>query len=128
MEDTPYAMRRRLLLGPDGVPCTPPPFGALVAVNLKNGERLWEAPLDTPNLGGPIVTAGRLVFMAGTIDRMIRAFDLDTGKELWKTPLPAGGRATPMTYESAGRQFIVIAAGGGNEFGTGDAIVAFALQ
>jgi quinoprotein glucose dehydrogenase len=128
MEDTPYVMRRRLLLGPDGVPCTPPPFGALVAVNLKNGERLWEAPLDTPNLGGPIVTAGRLVFMAGTIDRMIRAFDLDTGKELWKTPLPAGGRATPMTYESGGRQFIVIAAGGGNEFGTGDAIVAFALQ
>jgi len=128
MEGTPYVMRRRLLLGPGGVPCTPPPFGALVAVNLRTGGRLWEAPLDTPNLGGPIATAGRLVFMAGTIDRMIRAFDLDTGKELWKSVLPAGARATPMTYESGGRQFLVIAAGGGNEFGTGDAIVAFALQ
>lgn len=128
MEGTPYVMRRRLLLGPGNIPCTPPPFGALVAINLRTGERLWEAPLDTPNLGGPIATAGRLVFMAGTIDRTIRAFDLDTGEALWKAPLPAGGRATPMTYESGGRQFLVIAAGGGNEFGTGDAIVAFALE
>ena len=128
MEGTPYVMRRRLLIGPDRVPCTPPPFGALVAVNLRTGERLWEAPLDTPNLGGPIASAGRLVFMAGTLDRTIRGFDLDSGKELWKAPLPAGGRATPMTYESGGRQFLVIAAGGGNEFGTGDAILAFALQ
>ena len=128
MEGTPYVMRRRLLIGPDRVPCTPPPFGALVAVNLRTGARLWEAPLDTPNLGGPIATAGRLVFMAGTLDRTIRAFDLDSGKELWKAPLPAGGRATPMTYESGGRQLVVIAAGGGNEFGTGDAILAFALQ
>jgi quinoprotein glucose dehydrogenase len=128
MEGTPYVMRRRLLIGPDRVPCTPPPFGALVAVNLRTGARLWEAPLDTPNLGGPIATAGRLVFMAGTLDRMIRGFDLDTGKKLWEASLPAGGRATPMTYESGGRQFVVIAAGGGNEFGTGDAIVAFALQ
>ena len=128
MEGTPYVMRRRLLIGPDRIPCTPPPFGALVAVNLRTGARLWEAPLDTPNLGGPIATAGRLVFMAGTLDRTIRALDLDSGKELWKAPLPAGGRATPMTYESGGRQFVVIAAGGGNEFGTGDAIIAFALQ
>jgi quinoprotein glucose dehydrogenase len=128
MEGTPYVMRRRLLIGPDRVPCTPPPFGALVAVNLRTGGRFWEAPLDTPNLGGPIATAGRLVFMAGTLDRMMRGFDLDTGKELWKAPIPAGGRATPMTYEAGGRQFVVIAAGGGNEFGTGDAIVAFALQ
>jgi quinoprotein glucose dehydrogenase len=128
MEGTPYVMRRRLLLGPGGVPCTPPPFGALVAINLKTGERQWETPLDTPNLGGPIATAGRVVFMAGTIDRMIRAFDLDTGKELWKAELPAGARATPMTYEAARRQFVVIAAGGGNEFGAGDAIVAFGLR
>jgi quinoprotein glucose dehydrogenase len=128
MEGTPYVMRRRLLIGSDRVPCTPPPFGALVAVSLRTGARMWEAPLDTPNLGGPIATAGRLVFMAGTLDRMIRAFDLDSGKELWKAPLPAGGRATPMTYEANGRQFVVVAAGGGNEFGTGDAILAFALQ
>jgi quinoprotein glucose dehydrogenase len=143
MEDTPYIMRRRLLLGPGQVPCTPPPFGALVAISLKTGTKLWEVPLGTPplppsvpappvnlgmpNLGGPIITGGRLVFIAATLDRMFRAFDLDTGKELWKSALPAGGRATPMTYEAGGRQFVVIAAGGGNEFGFGDAIVAYAL-
>jgi quinoprotein glucose dehydrogenase len=143
MEGTPYVMRRRLLFGPGLVPCTPPPFGTLVAVSLRNGSKLWDVPLGTPpmppgapappenlgmpNLGGPIVTAGRLVFIGATIDRMFRAFDIDTGKELWKTSLPAGGRATPMTYESGGRQFVVIAAGGGNEFGQGDAILAFAL-
>jgi len=143
MEGTPYVMRRRILLGPGQVPCTPPPFGALVAVSLRTGQRLWEVPLGTPpvppgaaappanlgmpNLGGPIVTAGRLVFIAATLDRMFRAFDIDTGKELWAAPLPAGGRATPMTYESNGRQFVVIAAGGGNEFGTGDAILAYSL-
>ncbi len=127
MEGTPYIMRRRLLLGPGQVPCAPPPFGALVAVSLKTGLRMWESPLDAPNLGGPIITAGRLIFMAATLDRTFRAFDLDSGKELWKTALPAGGRATPMTYEAGGRQFVVIAAGGGNEFGYGDAILAFAL-
>ena len=67
------------------------------------------------------------MFIAGTLDRTIRAFDIDRGKELWKSPLPAGGRATPMTYEAGGRQFVVIAAGGGNEFGVSDAILAFAL-
>ena len=143
MEGTPYIMRRRLLLGPDQVPCTPPPFGALVAISLRTGTKLWEVPLGTPplppgapappmnlgmpNLGGPIITAGRLVFIAATLDRTFRAFDLDTGKELWSTALPAGGRATPMTYEANGRQFVVIAAGGGNEFGFGDAIIAYAL-
>jgi quinoprotein glucose dehydrogenase len=143
MEETPYIMRRRLLFGPGQIPCTPPPFGALVAISLRTGQRVWEVPLGTPppppgapapaenlgmpNLGGPIVTAGRLVFIAATLDRMFRAFDVDTGKELWSAPLPAGGRATPMTYESGGRQFVVIAAGGGNEFGTGDAILAYSL-
>lgn len=128
MEGTPYIMRRRLLLGPGQVPCTPPPFAALVAISLRTGLRLWESPLEMPNLGGPIITAGRVIFMAATLDRAFRAFDLDTGKELWKTQLPAGGRATPMTYESGGRQFVVIAAGGGNEFGYGDAIIAYALR
>jgi quinoprotein glucose dehydrogenase len=143
MEGTPYVMRRRILLGPDQVPCTPPPFGALVAISLRTGMKLWDVPLGTPpmppgapappmnlgmpNLGGPIVTAGRLVFIAATLDRTFRAFDIDSGKELWKTPLPAGGRATPMTYETGGRQFVVIAAGGANEFGFGDAIMAYAL-
>jgi quinoprotein glucose dehydrogenase len=143
MEGTPYVMRRRLLLGPGQVPCTPPPFGALVAINLRTGGKLWEVPLGNPplpagvpappvtlgmpNLGGPLITAGRLVFIAATLDRTFRAFDVDSGKELWKTSLPAGGRATPMTYEAGGKQFVVIAAGGGNEFGFGDAILAYAL-
>jgi quinoprotein glucose dehydrogenase len=79
------------------------------------------------HLGGPIVTAGGIVFIGATLDRAIRAFDVETGRELWKADLPAGARATPMTYEAGGRQFVVIAAGGGGPFGAGDAIIAFAL-
>jgi quinoprotein glucose dehydrogenase len=144
MEGTPFVMRRRLLIGPTGLPCTPPPFGALVAVSLETGRVLWDVPLGTmpalkegapaapadsgsPNLGGPIVTASGLVFIGATLDRMFRAFDVETGRVLWSAPLPAGARATPMTYEAGGRQFVVIAAGGSGPFGTGDAIVAFAL-
>ena len=136
MRGTPYIMRRRILLGPSGLPCTPPPFGALVAVSLETGAIVWNVPLGSmgptaalgsPNLGGPILTAGGLVFIGATLDRAIRAFDVETGRELWKASLPAGARATPMTYEAGGRQFVVIAAGGGGPFGAGDAIVAFAL-
>jgi quinoprotein glucose dehydrogenase len=128
MRGTPYIMRRKILFVPPGIPCTPDPPGALVAIDLAKGTKAWEAPLP-PQLGGPIATAGGLVFMAGTIDRMIRAFDVDTGRELWKAELPAGGKATPMTYRGAdGRQYVVIAAGGdGETWGAGDAIVAFAL-
>ena len=134
MRGTPYLMRRRIILGPTGLPCTPPPFGSLVAVNLSTGAITWNVPLGTmggfpgsPNLGGPIVTASGIVFIGATLDRAIRAFDVETGRELWKADLPAGARATPMTYEAGGRQFVVIAAGGGGPFGAGDAIVAFAL-
>jgi len=134
MRGTPYIMRRRIILGPTGLPCTPPPWGALVAVSLATGGILWDVPLGTmggvpgsPNLGGPIVTAGGLVFIGATLDRRFRAFDIETGREVWSAPLPAGARATPMTYEAGGRQFVVIAAGGGGPFGTGDAIIAFAL-
>jgi len=81
----------------------------------------------SPNLGGPIATAGGLVFIGATLDRQLHAFDIETGKELWSAALPAGARATPMTYEAGGRQYVVIAAGGGGPFGTGDAIIAFAL-
>ncbi len=134
MHGTPYIMRRRLILGPTGLPCVKPPFGSLVAVNLTTGTIAWSVPLGTmggfpgsPNLGGPIVTAGGVVFIGATLDRAIRAFDVGTGRELWKADLPAGARATPMTYEVRGRQFVVIAAGGGGPFGAGDAIIAFAL-
>ena len=134
MAGTPYVMRRRIIIGPAGVPCTPPPFGALVAVNLGTGAIQWNVPLGTfggapgsPNLGGPIVTAGGLVFIGATLDRAFHAFDIETGRELWTVTLPAGARATPMTYEAGGRQFVVIAAGGSDVWGTGDAIIAFAL-
>ena len=128
MRGTPYIMRRKILFVPPGVPCTPDPPGALVAIDLARGTKAWEAPLP-PQLGGPIATAGGLIFMAGTIDRMIRAFDVENGRELWNAELPAGGKATPMTYRGAdGRQYVVIAAGGdGETWGAGDAIVAFAL-
>lgn len=145
MRGTPYVMRRRLLLGPSGLPCSPSPFGALVAVDLRTGAKRWEVPLgmmapagtdaDTaalrtlgsPNLGGPIVTAGGLVFIAATLDPVLRAFDIETGQELWRGVLPAGGRATPMTYRVGDRQYVVVAAGGGGPFGEGDSLVAFAL-
>ncbi|MFL5581455.1 MAG: PQQ-binding-like beta-propeller repeat protein [Gemmatimonadaceae bacterium] len=148
MRDTPYVMRRQILLSPKRVPCTPPPFGSLVAVDVAQGRIAWRVPLGTPgpiappgidsatlrrlgsvNLGGPIVTAGGLVFIAATLDQRLRAFDVETGRELWSAPLPAGGKATPMTYMAGGRQFVAIAAGGdgGDVFGKGDELVVFAL-
>jgi quinoprotein glucose dehydrogenase len=141
MRGTPYVMRRRLLRGPSGLPCTPPPFGTLMGVDLKAGRVAWNVPLGSmlppdaaavgdlgsANLGGPIATASGLVFIGATLDRGFRAFDIQTGKELWRAQLPAGARATPMTYEAGGRQFVVIAAGGGGPFGAGDSIIAFAL-
>ncbi|HVX40226.1 MAG TPA: pyrroloquinoline quinone-dependent dehydrogenase [Gemmatimonadaceae bacterium] len=145
MHGTPYVMRRRFLFSPSKLPCTKPPFGSLVAIDLKTGAKAWEVPLGdlsithpelsaisktplgAPNLGGPIVTAGGLVFVAGTMDNSLRAFDVETGKELWRGTLPAGGRATPMTYEAGGRQYVAIAVGGGDQWGKNDAIVAFAL-
>jgi quinoprotein glucose dehydrogenase len=149
MHGTPYVMRRRILRGPSGLPCTPPPFGTLVGVSLATGKKVWEVPLGSLrslvppekrdsipadwgslSLGGPIVTAGGLAFTAGTLDNAIHAFDVETGKELWKGELPVAGKATPMTYRlsESGRQYVVVAAGGGDVFGAGDYIVAFALK
>ncbi|HEY3855071.1 MAG TPA: pyrroloquinoline quinone-dependent dehydrogenase [Verrucomicrobiae bacterium] len=143
----PYGLFRNFLQEPSHLPCSPPPWGMLTSVDLANGTIRWQVPLGSMqdfggahsgvptgaiSLGGPIVTAGGLVFIAGTVDSFIRAFDVETGKELWKSPLPASGAATPMTYMTRdnGRQFLVIAAGGHShvsEEPQSDALVAFAL-
>jgi quinoprotein glucose dehydrogenase len=147
MHGTPYVMRRRIIRSGTGLnlPCTKPPWGALVAIDLKTGARAWEVPLGdpagmrpefaalsktplgTPNLGGPIVTAGGVLFIGATMDRALRAFDVESGRELWKAQLPGGARATPMTYEINGRQFVTIAVGGSEDWGKGDHVITFAL-
>ena len=143
---TPYAVRRDFLRSPFGVPCSPPPWGTLVGIDYASGDVRWEVPLGTtedlapvpipwrlgtPNQGGPIVTAGGLVFIAATMDDYLRAFNTETGEELWKGRLPAGGQATPLTYRTSAtdKQFVVIAAGGHAMMQTtlGDSVVAFAL-
>jgi quinoprotein glucose dehydrogenase len=144
---TPYAMRREPLLSPWGLPCTDPPWGTLVSVDLHRGRIAWRVPLGStegltpwflpalefgmPNMGGPIATAGNLVFVSAATDSYLRAFDIETGRELWKYKLPAGGQATPMTYRAGRdqRQYLVISAGGHGPLGTprGDYVVAFAL-
>jgi quinoprotein glucose dehydrogenase len=126
MRGTPYIMRRKILFVPPGVACTPDPTGALVAIDLKTGTKKWEAALP-PQLGGPISTAGGLVFIGASVDAQFRAFDIETCRELWRADLPGGGKATPMTYRGAdGRQYVVIAAGGdGETWRPSDAIVAF---
>jgi quinoprotein glucose dehydrogenase len=136
----PYAMFRRPLFSPKFIPCIAPPWGALTAVDMVRGTIKWQVPLGswheglppgTISLGGPIVTGGRLVFVAGTaFDPYIRAFDTETGKELWKVQLPAPGHATPMTYQIGGKQYVVIAAGGHAKIeqeSLSDALIAFAL-
>jgi len=146
MHGTPYFMRRRILKAPSGLPCTPPPWGALVGINLETGAKAWEVPLGDPttlrpqlaglsktplglpNLGGPIVTGGGLAFIGATFDHYLRAFDVETGRELWRGELPAGARATPMTYEIGGKQFVVICVGGSEDWGSGDYVVAFSLS
>ena len=126
----------------EGYPAAKPPWGTLSAIDLNAGEILWQVPLGefpeltkrgitqtgTENYGGPVVTAGGLIFIAASKDEYIRAFDKNSGKELWKYKLPAGGYATPAVYEVNGRQYVVIACGGG-KMGTppGNSYVAFAL-
>jgi len=144
---TPWAMRREPLLSPWGLPCTAPPWGTLVSVDLRRNRIVWQVPLGStegvgpwfaptrdfgmPNMGGPIATAGDLVFVGAALDSYFRAFDIETGRQLWKHRLPAGGQATPMTYRAGRnqRQFVVIAAGGHGVLNTprGDYVIAFAL-
>jgi quinoprotein glucose dehydrogenase len=144
----PYGMARRFLQSPSDLPCSAPPWGLLTGVDMTEGKIRWQVPLGSLqgfggahgpqipagaiSLGGPIATAGGLVFIAGTPDGFLRAFDVETGKELWKSELPAPANATPMTYlaKSNGKQYVVIAAGGHpkiTEEKLGDSLVAFTL-
>ncbi len=150
---TPYALKQGALLSPaNQMPCTAPPYAELVAVDLQAGEILWRSTLGvwdhtlpppivapyslplplrwgTPGFGGPMLTAGGLAFIGATGDDRFRAFDLASGRELWAHALPTGAYAVPMSYESGGRQFVVVASGG-HPFvyqKPGDQITAFAL-
>ena len=131
-----------------GMPCVSPPYGWIRAIDLKTGKTLWDepfgdatnngpfgipshlpVPIGTPNNGGPLITAGGLIFIAATTDDKFRAIDIHTGKTVWETTLPAGGQSTPMTYEVNGRQYVVLAPGGHHfmETKVGDQIIAYAL-
>ncbi len=148
MKGTPYVMRRKALLSPWGLPCSPPPWGTLAAVEADTGRIRWQVPLGTvrelapvplpigwgtPALGGPLTTASGLTFIGATMDSTFRAFDTETGRELWHVTMPASAMATPITYRAraGGRQYVVVAAGGHgkvDKLKLGDTVVAFALQ
>lgn len=146
----PFAASISPFLSPLVAPCTEPPYGLISAVDLKTRKLLWQTPFGTvrdsgplllstglpipmgvPNIGGAVVTASGLAFIGATQEHLIHAYDIRTGKELWKGRLPAGGNATPMSYWStkSGRQFVVIAAGGhgGILSGYSDKLIAYAL-
>jgi quinoprotein glucose dehydrogenase len=147
MSGTPYGLRRAMLGSPLDIPCIKPPWGLLTAIDMRNGTINWQRPVGSiqdvapaivPNLevgmaglGGPIITAGGVIFMAAAMDDYLRAFDLKDGTTLWEGRLPAGGQATPMTYflRQTGKQYVVIAAGGHARIGTtaGDYLIAYAL-
>ena len=146
MQGTPYTLAVGPLLSPLGIPCTAPPWGRLVAVDLARGNVAWQAPLGsvhemgpfplpwhidwgTPNLGGGLATDGGVFFIAATMDRQFRAFDIRDGRQLWTYQLPIDATATPMSYTFQGRQYVLINAGGHAMYnrGTGDYLIAFAL-
>jgi quinoprotein glucose dehydrogenase len=143
LQGTAYRVEGEIFMSSLGVPCTPPPWGTLAAIDMDSGRLRWQMPLGqirkvgvnapaswgSPNVGGPIVTAGGLIFIAATMDNQIRALDVLTGQELWRRELPAPGMAVPMTYVAGGRQFVIIAAGGNARVGgaQSDAIIAYAL-
>lgn len=145
---TPYLMARHVMIDPTiGLPCSTPPFGEIMVIDLATQSQIWRSPHGTsrdktgiglnigmPGVGGPLVTNTGLIFVGGTFESMLRAYDLETGEELWSGSLPHPGNATPMTYSvttDAGQQpFVVIAAGGDQRSGiggSGDYLVAFSL-
>ncbi|MEF2073974.1 glucose/quinate/shikimate family membrane-bound PQQ-dependent dehydrogenase [Consotaella aegiceratis] len=141
----PYAVKLAAFRSFLGLPCQAPPWGYVAGADLTTGKIVWQHKNGTvrdlspvslpfemgvPNLGGPIVTAGNLAFLSSTLDYFIRAYDLTTGEQVWKARLPAGGQATPMTYEGRdGRQYLLVVAGGHGSLGTkkGDSVIAYAL-
>ena len=146
MQGTPYTLAVGPLLSPLGIPCTAPPWGRLVAVDLAQGRIAWDVPLGsvhemgpfplpwhidwgTPNLGGGLATDGGVFFIAATMDRQFRAFDVRDGRMLWHHTLPVDATATPMSYTLDGRQYVLLNAGGHAMYnrGTGDYLIAFAL-
>lgn len=136
-----YMNGYKRLVTKEGLYGSNPPWGLLTAIDMNTGKKKWQvtlgkidslsaqgfAPTGTENYGGPVATAGGVIFIAATKDEKIRAFDQETGKTLWEAKLPAAGHATPAVYEKNGKQFLVIACGGGKGTKSGDAYVAFAL-
>jgi len=144
MYGTPYGVKLAPMLSPLGIPCLRPPWGYIAGVDLKTNKVVWQhrngtirdsTPLPiplkmgVPMLGGPIATAGGVAFLTSTQDYYIRAYDVNTGEQVWQDRLPAGGQSTPMTYAVDGQQYVVTAAGGHGSFGTkaGDYVIAYTL-
>ena len=141
----PYAVTMHPFMSPLGIPCQAPAWGYVAGIDLNKGKVVWKhkngtsrdssplpigLPIGVPSMGGSIVTASGLGFLSGTLDQYLRAYDVNTGKELWKSRLPAGGQATPMTYTGKdGKQYVLVTAGGHGSLGTkmGDYVIAYKL-
>jgi quinoprotein glucose dehydrogenase len=134
-----------MITSPFGIPCSKPPWATLAAIDLRTGDLLWQIPFGTMEelfpwplssmegsieMGGPMVTASGLVFIGASSDRYFRAFDIETGEELWKDKLPTTANSVPMSYSSGGRQFVLVAAGGHwvSTSPPADYLIAYALE